>query len=105
MLTADDRAAAPCIHQALQWAAAAAASDQPPTPEVLRFEVKHHITAGGGRVDYVEVSVLLAPLPSSPQYFASLAPLLEGQYSAASKAPSQSKTKGVQRHHGNLNTV
>lgn len=96
MLTADDRAAAPCIHQALQWAAAAAASDQPPTPEALRFEVEHHITAGGGRVDYVEVSVLLVPMPPASQYFASFAPSLEGQYCAASKAASQSKWKEVQ---------
>mmetsp|Transcript_6539 Transcript_6539/g.18859 ORF Transcript_6539/g.18859 Transcript_6539/m.18859 type:complete len:309 (-) Transcript_6539:2079-3005(-) len=55
MLTAEDRAAAPCIQQALQWAAAAAASDQPPTSEALQAGVADRLTHGGGRVDYVEI--------------------------------------------------
>ena len=58
MLTAENRAAAPCIHCALQWAAKAAADGQGVTPEHLHSSVAEQISAAGGRVDYVEVSAV-----------------------------------------------
>lgn len=58
MLSEADRRAAPCINQALQWAAAAAASREVTSAEELSTEVGWRIADGGGIVDYVEVREL-----------------------------------------------
>ena len=56
MLTPEDRSRAPCIYDALQWAQqAAAGTSGEHEARVLAAEVDRRISAGGGRVDYVEV--------------------------------------------------
>lgn len=58
LLSAEDRARAPCIHTALQWAERAAAAGEATSAAQLCGGVRQRIADGGGRVDYVEVRFL-----------------------------------------------
>lgn len=59
LLTAENRAWAPCIHRALQWAQQAVAADEATTAAQVHAGVRQRVADGGGRVDYVEVGPLL----------------------------------------------
>ena len=55
LLSEDDKAKAPCIYKALQWAQQAASCGKVNTATSIQHEVFARIKAGGGEVEYVEV--------------------------------------------------
>ena len=59
MLSGEERAKATCIHQALKWAQNAAASGEASTATKLCDGVRQRVADGGGRVDYVEASIIV----------------------------------------------
>lgn len=62
MLTADHRAAAPCIFKALQWAAqqagkiGAVGDEAGALPEELRLGIEARLQDSGAKIDYIEVT-------------------------------------------------
>lgn len=56
LLSSEARKNALCLHQALNWAQTAVQQQALSAAEAIALEVKHQITAAGGKVDYVEVS-------------------------------------------------
>jgi pantothenate synthetase len=55
-LTDEDKARAPSIYKALQWAESAAEKDEVILAEQLAAEVRRRIASAGGTIDYVEAS-------------------------------------------------
>jgi pantoate--beta-alanine ligase len=54
-LSAEARARAPAIYQALKWARDSSSSGEVTDAKALRDEVERRVAAAGGKVDYVEV--------------------------------------------------